>query len=280
MYIKRSLFLALVIPIVVFFAGLIVSGIREGIPAASLGLDRGQWINIGLSGAGIFVLLAPWYLGSLEWEWIGKATRTEPVNTVGLVNWLPYYAKDLQANGLLLFYTLSFQEPRLTDPTGKTVPDVDPTCQLAPEREFEKLMDMMKKQAGTKTPLILATHPFNQSGLLWNDEMIYYFMEVWKYRKKQLKVEKPGYSPLLYDLFYRDMDRIDFLLADQALFSADPGWLTEQVKAWRDNETLHEKNLNIPDDDPGLIRKIEQEFSPIGTLSSKCFPPVYVLKRH
>jgi Dolichyl-phosphate-mannose-protein mannosyltransferase/Alg9-like mannosyltransferase family len=91
----------MIFPIAYYFLGEFIAGTRSG---ARTGLQPVAWRNVGISAGLIFVMLAPWYLGALDWEYLGRTVENDPVPVKGIVGALAFYIRELNHYGLSKFF--------------------------------------------------------------------------------------------------------------------------------------------------------------------------------
>jgi hypothetical protein len=96
MYIKWTAFIFVIGPAFIVIARAMVLGIREQHPNSFLGMDFRQWLNLIGCGVFSFALLAPWYLGSLDWAEIRRTSVLDGVYVDNVWQMLGYYAEVLR----------------------------------------------------------------------------------------------------------------------------------------------------------------------------------------
>ena len=102
-------------PIIWFFAEAVLKGISENQPGTVLGLEKKQILNVAISAVLIFAVLAPWYLGVLELEYLGRSVGNDPTESTGFFDFFGYYFGTLTDysgiplywGGVLVLFTLS-----------------------------------------------------------------------------------------------------------------------------------------------------------------------------
>lgn len=95
MLIKWTFVGFVVLLVLYYFASLMVQGIKEGASPWRLGLSLRQWLNMAVTAVIIFLLLAPWYLGILDWTYLAQSTANDPTVTGGMLNYLGLFSEAL-----------------------------------------------------------------------------------------------------------------------------------------------------------------------------------------
>lgn len=182
---------------------------------------------------------------------------------------------------ILSFFPLPYYPtPVFPSDTGELFSNKNPKCYKSPALHFKKIVDIMDQNSVNNSGRVsFATHPFNTKTLLFGDEMLSYFFHMRAINNAFPEYTKTGYTHLGYDLFYENLDQIDFLLIDVNIINGGPEYLLPKVDFWKNRVTVHEKNLDVPEDDPGLNKLIHSKFESVGTVSTFCLSSIAVYRK-
>lgn len=95
-------------PITIYFVLVMAAGIREGQPRSFIGMNKKQWRNVVVSCVLIFAALAPWYLGVMDWEYLGRSTQNDPTKWHGLYSMFGFYPESRQGAVPVPLYSILF----------------------------------------------------------------------------------------------------------------------------------------------------------------------------
>jgi len=189
------------------------------------------------------------------------------------------------AGGLLIIASLwqlnniTYAQPRLPRETGEMIIFSEHECGNDAQEVFGKisaLLSMSNIPKGETSELKIGIHPLNHSSVYFGANQFGFLCEKRRFEKTPPKMRLLGFGVEDYGLFYKELENIQILLVDDKLFAMSPKELLKDIKAWRNFETISSSDKTIPENDPGLLRAIENGFSNLGVVQANCVAPVRV----
>ena len=193
--------------------------------------------------------------------------------------WIAYCAFTLFISYSLFYGITQFDRNWIPTDNGDILLVENAACMNTQGVWENILKEVHNDQKDTTGVVSIATHPFNKKDLLFGDEVINLYIHLANRNNSKLKLNKFGYTLFEYGRFCRDLPRIDYLLVNESVYNADAARLREDVGFWKENGPPQSSDTVPPENDPGLLRMILEQYEIIGNVKEVCFQEIKILKQ-